>query len=89
MDVICLQEEAFYSLVEKVLEKFAEKNSDKGDDWIDGKEVMRRLRIKSTTTLQSLRDGGKIRYSQLNKKHILYDVTSIDSYLERNAHDTF
>lgn len=40
--------------------------------WIDGEEAMQVLRIKSKTTLQKLRDEGKIRFSQPEKKIILY-----------------
>ncbi len=47
------------------------------------------LRITSKTTLQKLRDEGKIRFSQPEKKIILYDVLSINKYLDNNTHDTF
>jgi len=50
---------------------------------------MRELRIKSTTTLQKLRNEGKIRFSQPQKKIILYDRGSINEYIEKHAHDTF
>ena len=35
------------------------------------------------------RDEGKIRYSQPEKKIILYDVDSINDFLEKNSKDTF
>ncbi|RYZ84994.1 MAG: DNA-binding protein, partial [Proteobacteria bacterium] len=47
------------------------------------------LKIKSKTTLQKLRDEGKIRFSQPQKKLILYDRDSINTYLEQNAKKTF
>lgn len=50
---------------------------------------MRLLNIKSKTTLQKLRDEGRIRYTQPEKKIILYDRDSIDAYLENNSKDTF
>jgi hypothetical protein len=43
------------------------------------------LSIKSKTTLQKLRDEGKIRFTQPQKRLILYDRSSIAAYLERNA----
>ncbi len=89
MEVICLQEDAFYALVEQVVERLGQQHSVPTDRWIDGEEAMRKLRIKSTTTLQALRDEGKIRYSQPSKKIILYDSLSIDEYLEKNAQETF
>lgn len=57
--------------------------------WIDGAEVMDLLGIKSKTTLQKLRDEGKIRYSQPEPRIILYDRDSIDAYLEKHAKNTF
>ncbi|MEM6767521.1 MAG: helix-turn-helix domain-containing protein [Bacteroidota bacterium] len=47
------------------------------------------LTITSKTTLQKLRDEGKIRFSQPMKKLILYDRESILTYLEENAQETF
>jgi Helix-turn-helix domain len=89
MEVICLQDVAFYALVEQVVERIKEKNSIKENKWIIGDEVMRKLNISSKTTLQKLRDEGKIRFSQPEKKLILYDVESIYEYLEKYAKETF
>ena len=50
---------------------------------------MQKLRIASKTTLQKLRDEGKIRFSQPEKKLILYNIESIYGYLEKNARETF
>ena len=89
MEVVCLQEEAFYALFDKVVEHVEAKLKDKPDKWIDGEEAMRELRIKSTTTLQKLRDLGKIRFSQPQKKIILYDRDSIMEYIEQHTRETF
>ena len=89
MEVICLEEEAFYALVEQVVQRIKEKQNIKEDKWISGEEAMQKLRITSKTTLQKLRDEGKIRFSQPEKKLILYDVDSIYEYLEKNARETF
>lgn len=62
---------------------------EKPNRWIDGEEAMRELRIKSTTTLQKLRDEGKIRFSQPQKKIISYDWDSINEYIEKHARETF
>jgi len=88
MNVICLEEEAFYKLVEQVVEKLNHKHNALPERWIDGEEAMRRLRIKSTT-LQKLRDEGRISYSQPSKKIILYDSYSIDEYIEDNVKQKF
>jgi hypothetical protein len=89
MEVVCLQEEAFYALFDKVIEHVEGKIGDKPDKWIDGEEAMRMLRIKSTSTLQKMRDQGKIRFTQPQKKIILYDRDSISKYLENHAKETF
>ena len=47
--------------------------------WISGEEAIKK------TKLQQLRDSNKIVISQLSSKHILYDITSIEDYIERNS----
>lgn len=89
MNVICLEDEAFYALVDQVVMRIKEKQGIKEDKWISGEEAMQKLRISSKTTLQKLRDEGKIRFSQPEKKHILYDVDSIYAYLEKHSKNTF
>ena len=89
MNVICLHDDAFYALVDKVVERIQQQHSVKEDKWVSGTEAMRKLRIQSKTTLQKLRDEGQIRFSQPEKKIILYDTDSINDYLSRNAKDTF
>ena len=89
MEVVCLQEEAFYALFDKVVERVESKHKDAPAKWIDAEEAMALLNIKSTTTLQKLRDEGKIRFSQPQKKIILYDRDSIIQYIEQHARETF
>ena len=89
MQVICLQEPAFYALIEQVVQHIEEKHGVKEDRWVSDEEAMRLLRISSKTTLQRLRDEGEIRYSQPMKKVILYDTYSIHQYLNKHAQDTF
>ena len=85
MNVICLEEEAFFKLVELTIERL-QPNQQRGDDkWIGDEEAMDLLRIKSKTTLQKLRDEGLIRFSQPFHKIILYDRESIHSYIENNV----
>ena len=89
MEVICLHEAAFYQLIEKVVQRITEQNGIKEDRWISGEEAMHKLRISSKTTLQKLRDEGKIRFSQPEKKLILYDTDSIDTYLQSHIKEPF
>jgi Helix-turn-helix domain len=89
MNVICLQEEAFYELVEQVVQRIKDAQGVKEDKWISAEEAMHKLRITSKTTLQKFRDEGKIRFSQPHKKLILYDVDSINIFLEKNVREIF
>lgn len=89
MNVICLQDDAFYTLIEEVIQRIKEKQKIQEDKWISAEEAMHKLRISSKTTLQKLRDEGKIRFSQPEKKLILYDADSINKYLEKHAKETF
>lgn len=89
MEVICLQDAAFYALVDKVVARVLDQHKVKEEKWISGTEAMEMLRIKSKTTLQKLRDEGKIRFSQPDKKLIFYDVDSINAYLEHHTRETF
>jgi len=89
MQIICLEETAFYALVEQVVARLQAKYGEENDRWVSDEQAMQLLNIKSKTTLQKLRDGGKIRYSQPQKKIILYDRNSIYDYLEKNVRNTF
>lgn len=90
MEIICLEEEAFYELYSKLVVEIKKQLGAKPrDKWIDGEEAMQLLRIKSKTTLQKWRDEGKIRFSQPETKIILYDRDSIEAFLEKHAKDTF
>lgn len=85
MKVICLEEDAFFKLVELTVERLSAINKLPLDKWIDEDEAMSLLRIKSKTTLQKLRDEMLINFSQPSKKIILYDRLSIQKYIEVNS----
>ena len=89
MQIVCLEEDAFYALVEQVVSRLKKEHIKEKAKWISDEEAMQLLNIKSKTTLQKLRDEGKIRFSQPQKKVILYDTDSINLYLEKNARETF
>ncbi len=89
MEVICLHDQAFFALVDTVVARVKAEHSITEDQWIADDEAMRLLRIKSKTTLQKFRDEGRIRFSQPEKKIILYDRASILTLLDNNARDTF
>ena len=88
MEVICLEEEAFFELIDRVVERIAGISSD-SQKWVDQTEAMRLLNIKSPTTLQEYRNNGEIRFTQPRKRVILYDRDSINEFLEKHAKETF
>jgi len=91
MEVICFEDRAFYAMIDK-LEGYIDSKrpvQSSSDKWISGEEAMRMLRITSKTTLQKFRDEGKIRYSQPEKKIILYDADSIRDFIEDFTYETF
>lgn len=89
MQVICLEEPAFFAIVDRVVDHIKEKHFVKEDKWISPEEAMQILRIKSKTTLQKLRDEGLIRFSHPERRIILYDRESLNDYLEGYAKERF
>lgn len=89
MEVICLEEKAFYALVEQVVDRLKQSTDQNKDKWLSDDQAMRLLNVKSKTTLQKLRDEGKIRFTQPQKKIILYDRDSIYTYLDNHAQNIF
>jgi hypothetical protein len=89
LEIICLESEAFFKLLEEVIKRLKPAQPGTGDRWISGPEAMRMMRIKSKATLQKMRDEGVIRFSQPEKKIILYDVDSILAYLEDFVYEPF
>lgn len=90
MSVIVLDGENLEEFVQKLVTEIkSQLKAPQHRKWIDSEEVMDMLAIKSKTTLQKLRDEGKIRFSKPEPRIILYDRDSIDAHLEKHAKDTF
>ena len=80
-----MEDKAFFALLDRAVDHIKAHLETKGDKWIPGEEAMLRLHITSKTTLQKLRNEGKIRFTQPEKKIILYDSDSINVYLDNAA----
>jgi hypothetical protein len=52
-------------------------------------DATEKLRVKSKTTLQKLRDEGRIRFSHPKRHIVLFNSESIDDYLNGHSKDTF
>ena len=50
MEVICVENEAFYTLIEEVVQRLKEKNNVQEDKWISCEEAMQKMRIKIKIT---------------------------------------
>jgi hypothetical protein len=85
MQVICLEEEAFYTLLEKSIEYLESKRKGAPRKWIGEDEAVEMLSGISKSTLQRMRNNGDIGYTQPSRKIILYDRDSINDYLEKHA----
>jgi len=68
MQVTCLEEPAFYALVDQVVTYIKTKLQVKEDKWISGEEAIKLLHISSKTTLQKFRDEDRIRFAQPYRK---------------------
>lgn len=84
LDVICLEDEAFKALIDRVYTHICEKEKIKQWKWIKPEEAMVKLNI-AKGTLQRYRDEGRIRFSHHDVKNIVYDLDSINEYLEKHA----
>ena len=56
MQVICLQEEALFALIDKVVEHVDARYAGSKDKWVSSDEAMKLLGVKSATTMQKLRE---------------------------------
>ena len=88
MEVVCIESEAFYQLIDQVVSRLMAQKQEK-PRWISVEEAMHMLKISSKTTLQKLKNEGRIRFSQPMKKLTLSDRQSILDYLELHARETF
>ena len=88
MKVICLEEQAFDELLDRVVGRLMEQRKEK-PIWISGEEAMDMLKITSRTTLQKLKNEGHIKFSQPMKKLTLFNYQSILDYLEKHCHEPF
>ena len=71
LNIICLESEAFYELIERVVDRL-DKTCIQHDKWINDVEAMQLLRISSKTTLQKLRDENAIVfYSTKEETHFV------------------
>lgn len=90
MKTICLNSDAFYELLDKVVEHITDTYKlEKAERWISADACMELLNIKSRTTLWELKTQGKIAYSQISKKVVLFDRHSVLEFISVNKREAF
>lgn len=95
MRVIVLESEEFRTILQEIKEELLanlSSSSANETEWINEREAMEFLGIKSKSTLQRYRDLRLIRFSQHGVgtgggRIIKYDKSSILKYLDKNATD--
>ncbi|MBE9602642.1 helix-turn-helix domain-containing protein [Pedobacter sp. MC2016-24] len=86
---ICFEDEAYYCMIEDIVTRLdKQKNIPKEEKWINQDDALELLDI-SKSTLQRLRDNGKISFSKTSSKKIMYDKKSLLDYLDKNTRKTF
>ncbi len=85
MNIISIEEQSFYQLLDQLYERFEEKYGKQESEWVDEKEAMQILNIRSKSTLSSYRNQDRIRFSQQSRKLILYHKPSLISFIESYA----
>jgi predicted DNA-binding transcriptional regulator AlpA len=87
---ICLNSEAFYELLDQVVEHITDTYKlDKAERWISIDECMTLLNVKSRTTIWELKTKGKISFSQISSKIVLFDRHSVLDYIASNKREAF
>lgn len=87
---ICLNSDAFYELLDHLVEHITDTYKlEKAERWISTEECMSLLNIKSRTTIWELKTQGKITYSQVSKKVILFDRHSVLDFISKNKREIF
>lgn len=85
LNIICLDSEAFYALIDEVVQHIENKSKSKYPKWVETEDAKEILHIKSDTKLKELRDEGAFRYTKPNPKLVLYHRDSLYEYLDKHA----
>ena len=98
MEVIVFEKDTYYKMISEMKKEMKEavkeaklealklaKKDDRESQWVSKKDAMAVLMIKSSVTLQKLRDTMQITFSQAeNSKTIIYKKQSLFDYINSN-----
>jgi len=82
-EFIVIESDALFQLAEILKEHIESKITPPQPIWVSPDETLKLLNI-GISTLQKLRHEGKIVYSKISSKTILYEYQSILDFLEEN-----
>jgi hypothetical protein len=82
---ICLDEPAFYALIEKVVARIKDEKDIKEPLWLSGEEAMKKLKIKSKTTLAKIVANCEIVHTYASPRVIMYETASINECLKNKS----
>ena len=83
-EIIVIESEAFYRLVDEVVKRINDVKEREEDRWITTKEAMKLLGV-CKTTLYNLRRKGKINATRIGGRRLKYDKRSLLNYMEDNV----
>lgn len=78
----------FFKMLEEIHKNVLLNKPKNSTEWITGGEVQKLLNIGSRC-LQDYRDSGKIGFSQIGKKVILYKMADVEDLLKNNYNKPF
>jgi hypothetical protein len=85
MEVICLNEDAYFELLKKSYEYIKSLNNITEEKWVLPEKAMEMLGVKTIKLQEFTGDRNEIEVSQSSKKVILYNIDSIREYLDKHA----
>lgn len=83
-ELIIIDSEAYFQLLGETFEYINRKIAPSEPTWVTPEKAMEMLNI-GTSTLQKLRHEGRIIYSQISSKIILYKYESLLEFLESHV----
>lgn len=89
LEVITIEAEAFEELVRTVIHHFKPEFEKSNFRWVSSDVAKEMLNISSDGALANYRHAGKIVFSQISKKNILYDRESIEAFIEQKRSKRF
>lgn len=88
-DEVANNVQALKKVFKEIFERLDEYRDSQQEEYVNADEAKRLLGIKSNSTLQKLRDEGRIIFSMPMHKVILYQKKSIMDFIKMNVQEKF